>query len=124
MPIGRDMLDEPDVGCPWEVSGIPRATQHETPLGHPTGGLDEESLECGLTVSGVGAEIGEIRARCHPYIDGAVRIGIYMAVQGCDTTGAEEISDCGERRTPGIAEHEVEIAEPAARQVLHTFTGF
>jgi hypothetical protein len=115
MPIGWNMLHEPDVGCPGKVGGIPRATQHETPLGHPTGRLNEELLEYGLTITSVGAEIGEVGAHSRPYCDRAVCIRIHMTIEGGDATGAETLSHSGERVTAGIAEHEVEIAEPAAR---------
>ena len=123
MAIGGNMLDEPQVGSPWKVVRIPGSAQEETAPGAAACRLDEQHFQLGLPVVGVGSEIGKVGAGLWPAASRAVRQGVDMSVQGCDPPGPQQLFHGGQGSAAGIAEDEIEAAQPGGGQVVNGLAG-
>ena len=123
MPVGGHVTDEPQVICPGKVVGIAGAAQHETLAPPAPGGLDEQPLQLDLPVVGIGAEIGEIRTPPRIAANGMVGQRIDVSVHGRDSPGAQQRPQRFQCSAAGVAEHQVEIAQPAGGQILHELPG-
>jgi hypothetical protein len=114
----RDMVHEIDVGLPREVGGVARSAEHEATLGRTACGLHEQPDERCLPIVGVGAEIGKVAPEQLDRRDGPVGARIDMAVERRRPTRAEPVGERVERRTAGVAQHQVEAAQPRDWQIV------
>lgn len=123
MPVGGHVTDEPQIVGPGKAIGITGATQHETFVRPAAGGLQEQPLQLDLPVIGVSAEIREIRAS--PRIAGNRMVGqrIDVSVQGRDSPGTQQGLEAVQCSAAGIAEYQVEVAQPAGGQIVDVLPG-
>jgi len=123
MAVGGHVTDEPQVVCPGKVVGITGATQHKTLVRAKAGGLDEQSLQLRLAVMCIGAEIGQVRSALR--IGGHRMVGqwINVSVQGRDSPGTQQRLQTLQCSAAGVAEHQVEVAQPAGGHIFHVLPG-
>jgi hypothetical protein len=119
----RQMAHEEDVGSPWKIRGIERAADDEAPLRHPARRLDQQRRQRLLAVLRVSAEIGQISAKTLDRFDRGMNIGIDAAVQRRHPVRAQTGTQRIERRTPGIAQHQIEIPKTTRPDIAGRLAG-
>jgi len=117
------MTDEPQVVGPGKAVRITGAAQHETFLPPAAGGLDEQPLQFGLPVIGVGAEIGEVRASLRIARNRTVSQRIDVSVKGGDPPGPQQALERVQCSAAGVAEYQVEVVQTVSGQIFHVLPG-
>ncbi len=95
----------------------------EPPAGQPLGRVDEQCLHGRLAVGGVRADVRQVGP---VPLDGRhreVRLGVDVAVQRGDPPGVQLRLQSSQRLPAGVAEDDVEPAEPLDGQVRHVLAG-
>ncbi len=111
-----------DVLGPHELGRIARAADDEAALLQAARRLDQQALDGGLAIGGVGPEVRGVGGEARVAGRGAMHRRIDRAVERGDRARAEPLGQFVERGSAGVAEDEVEVGESVGRQVLDGLT--
>src|SRR2546429_1652676 len=117
------MMDEKDVFGPWKVAGILSAANNETVIRPKPRRSDQKRIEGGLPVIRIGSEIGQRSARSAHPISRTIGARIDAAVERGHAPRPEPPVQRGQRRSSGVAEHQIEWRKPAGSDVADGLAG-
>jgi hypothetical protein len=113
----RQVTHEEDVRRPGKILRILCAADQESLSWAPLRRLEEKRLHGGLPVCGIGAKIGEVRDVARHRLHRPVHLRVGVTIKRRHLLRAEIALELLDRRAAGIAEHEIEVAEPARTDI-------
>src|SRR3954463_732840 len=117
----REMLNKENVFCPRELTRVLRAAHDKTHIRRAAGRLDEQLMQCLLSILRVRAEVRERRAINLLRRDPTMHVRIDTSVQRRDLFRAYLELERIERRSPCETQHQIKLAETVGMNVRHYF---